>query len=184
MNDFHSFCSLSTYILSREDVLLGLGKLQSWTRTGTGIKQVHGCADVPGRHRTSCNSWGWRNHSCNKYIQCIRISLMDKLIFTFLETYFWLHWVFIAASRFFLIVASRVCSLVVVHGLNTCGLQALRERRLSSCGTRAQLSHVWSSQTRDWTCVPCIARRFLTTGPPGKPHNEFFFFFFTIWVFR
>ena len=31
--------------------------------------------------------------------------------------FFWLHWVFIAALRFSLVVASRGCSLVVVHRL-------------------------------------------------------------------
>ena len=46
-------------------------------------------------------------------------------------------------------------------------------------GTRASVAvavglvalwHVWSSWTRDWTCIasPLLAGRFLTTGPPGK----------------
>ena len=67
---------------------------------------------------------------------------------------------------------------LVAHGPFHCGLQAQwlpsagsRVCRLSSCGTRAELLHsMWdlSSLTRDWTSVPCIASRFLTTGPPGK----------------
>ena len=28
-----------------------------------------------------------------------------------------------------------------------------------------------SSQPKDWTCISCTGRRFLTTEPPGKPEN-------------
>jgi hypothetical protein len=45
----------------------------------------------------------------------------------------------------------RVGSVVVAHGL--------------SCS-----KHVESSQTRDWTSVPCVGRQ-LTTGPPGKSYR-------------
>ena len=52
-------------------------------------------------------------------------------------------------------------SVVVAHGLSSCGLRAL-ERRLSSCGTRAVAPwHVGSSQTRARTRVPCFGRRIL-----------------------
>ena len=46
-------------------------------------------------------------------------------------------------------------SPVVEHRLQT--------RRLSSCGSRAQLLHgmMGSSQTRTRTCVPCIGRQIL-----------------------
>ena len=36
-----------------------------------------------------------------------------------------------------------------------------------------------SSQTRDWTLVPCIARRLLTTGPAGK--SQTYNILFYIW---
>ena len=42
---------------------------------------------------------------------------MGILIFMFLKICFWCHWVFIAASRFLLIVASRVYALVAAHRL-------------------------------------------------------------------
>ena len=75
--------------------------------------------------------------------------------------YFWLHWVFVAARGLSLVAASRGysslrglliavasrcrawvlgtwASVVVTHGLSSCGLWAL-ERRLTYCG--AQASH-------------------------------------------
>ena len=57
--------------------------------------------------------------------------------------YFWLHWVFIAEHGLLTVVAS----LTVETGSRRTGLAALK--------------HVGSSQTRDWTHVPCIARRIL-----------------------
>ena len=75
--------------------------------------------------------------------------------------FFWLHWVFVAARGLSLVAASVgysslwcagfslrwllllrsmgsrcTASVVVVHGLSSCGSWAL-ERRLSSCGARA-----------------------------------------------
>ena len=75
---------------------------------------------------------------------------------------FWLHWVFVAARRLSLVAASRGATLrcgvqashyggfsccgsrapgmrasvVLAHGLSSCGSQAL-EHRLSSCGAQA-----------------------------------------------
>ena len=46
-----------------------------------------------------------------------------------------------------------VASLVAEHRLQT--------RRLSSCGSRAELRHVGSSQTRARTRIPCIGRQIL-----------------------
>ena len=60
-------------------------------------------------------------------------------------------------------------SVVVVHGLSSCGLQAL-ERRLSSCGARAQLLRgMWGLPGPGLEPMyPALAGRFLTTVPPGK----------------
>ena len=60
-------------------------------------------------------------------------------------------------------------SVVVAHGLSSCGLQAL-ERRLSSCGARAQLLHgMWDLPGPGLEPVsPALAGGFLTTAPPGK----------------
>ena len=73
--------------------------------------------------------------------------------FFFLIIYFWLRWVFVAARRLSLSCGAQAsrcggfschraqalgaqASVVVTHGLSSCGSWAL-ERRLSSCGTRA-----------------------------------------------
>ena len=65
----------------------------------------------------------------------------------YLFIYFWLHWVFVAAHRLSVVVASRgfsccgaralgaQASVVVARRLSSCGLWAI-ERRLSSYGAR------------------------------------------------
>ena len=60
-------------------------------------------------------------------------------------------------------------SVVVVHGLSSCGLWGL-ERRLSSCGTWASLLHdMWDLPGPGIEPVsPALAGGFLTTVPPGK----------------
>ena len=58
--------------------------------------------------------------------------------------YFWLHWVFVSARGLFSSCGERgllfvvVCnaSVVVAHGLSSCGSQDI-EHRLSSCGAQA-----------------------------------------------
>ena len=84
-----------------------------------------------------------------------------KFIYFIYIHYFWLRWVFVAACGLSLVAASRGYSslwcaashcggfsccgaralgtqatVVVAHGLSSCGARAL-ERRLSSCGARA-----------------------------------------------
>ena len=78
--------------------------------------------------------------------------------------------------------AQAVCmwvSVVVAHGLNSCGSWAL-ECRLSSCGARAQLLHgMWDLPGPGLEPMsPALAGGFLTTVPPGKPQHPFFFFLF------
>ena len=102
---------------------------------------------------------------------------------------FWLHWFFVAAHRLSLVAVSGGYSLlwcggfyccgaqalgaqtsvVVACGLRSCGSQAL-ERRLSSCGTRAQLlCGMWDPPRPGIELTsPALAGRFSTTAPPGK----------------
>ena len=63
-------------------------------------------------------------------------------------------------------------SVVVVCGLSTCGSWAL-ERRLSSCGTRAQLlCGMWDLPGPGLEPVsPAVAGGVLTTVPPGKSRS-------------
>ena len=73
---------------------------------------------------------------------------------------------FIAVRRPLTIVAS----LVVEHRLQT--------RRLSNCGSRAQLLHgMWDLPRLGLEPVsPALAGRFSTTAPPGKPQEHFLTF--------
>ena len=61
-----------------------------------------------------------------------------------------------------------VASLVAEHGLQM--------RRLSSCGSRAQLLRgIWDLPRPGFEPVsPELAGRFSTTEPPGKPNNVIF----------
>ena len=98
------------------------------------------------------------------YVNYISIKLFYIYIYIYIFFFlnFWPRWVFVAVRGLSLVAASRgysfvvvrglltavafLCcgaqalgvraSVVVAHGLSSCGLQAL-ERRLSSCGARA-----------------------------------------------
>ena len=105
----------------------------------------------------------------------------------YLFIYFWLRWVFVAACRLSLVVASggysslqcTGCSLWWLlllqspgsrrAGFSSCGSRAL-ERRLSSCGAQAQLLHgMWDLPRPGMEPVsPALAGGFLTTAPLGK----------------
>ena len=111
-------------------------------------------------------------------------------LFIYLFYYFGLCWVFIAVHGLSLVAASGVYSLLRCAGFSlwwllllqstgsrrvgfsSCGTQAL-ERRLSSCGARAQLLRsMWDLPGPGLEPVcPALAGRLLTTAPPG---NSFF----------
>ena len=65
-----------------------------------------------------------------------------------------------------------LASVVVAHGLSSCGSRAL-ERRLSSCGAQAWfLRSMWNPPGPGLKpASPALAGGFLTTAPPGKPKN-------------
>ena len=108
----------------------------------------------------------------------------NKFIYLF---NFWLHWVLVSARRLSLVAASggfsccrawalgTQASVVVACGLSSCGLRAL-ERRLSSCGTRAEfLCGMWDLPGPGLKPMfPALAGGFLTTVPRGSPVNCFF----------
>ena len=60
---------------------------------------------------------------------------------------------------------------IVVRGPLTIAASLVAERRLSSCGSRAQLLHgMWDPPRPGLEPVsPALAGRFSTTAPPGKP---------------
>ena len=75
-----------------------------------------------------------------------------------------------------IVVASLVGSTDSRYvGFSSCGSRAL-ERRLSSCGARAQLlCGMWDLPGPELKPVsPALAGGFLTTAPPGKPLLLFF----------
>ena len=118
-------------------------------------------------------------------------SFFLKLINLFV--YFWLRWVFVAARGLPLLVASGGYSLLWCAGFSLrwllllqsmgsrhtgfsrCGSWAL-ERRLSSCGARAQLLlSMWDLPGPGLEPMsPALAGGFLTTVPPGKPKKSLF----------
>ena len=118
----------------------------------------------------------------------------------FLFFFFWLRWVFIAVHGLSLAVVSglliavasldaehglqarglqqlrHVDSVVVAHGLSSCGSRAL-DRRLS-CGAQAQLlGGMWDLPGAGIKPMfPALAGGFLTTVPPGKSQDKVFHF--------
>ena len=122
-----------------------------------------------------------------------------KFIYLFIYFIFWLLWVFIVARGLFLVAASggysslqctgfslrwllllwstgTQASVVVAHGLSSCGSQGR--------SAQAQLLRgMWDLPGPGLEPVsPALAGGFLTTAPPGKSSvfflmNEFFFFF-------
>ena len=91
---------------------------------------------------------------------------------------------FVMVHGLLIVVASLWCraqalgawaSVVVAHGLSSCGSRAL-EHRLSSCGTSAQLLRsMWDLPGTGLKPVsPTLAGRFLTTVPPGKSCGKIF----------
>ena len=75
-------------------------------------------------------------------------------------------------------------SVVAAHSLSSCGIWTLQSVAFSSGGPWAQqlwpaglvaLPHVESCGPGNRTCVPALAGRFLTTGPPRKSCSILFF---------
>ena len=87
--------------------------------------------------------------------------------FKWMFVYFWLHWVFVAAHRLSL-VACVGFSFWWLLLLWSTGSRVCRLQRLWCTGLVA-VQHVGSSWTRNWTHVPWISSRFLTTRPWGSP---------------
>ena len=107
---------------------------------------------------------------------------MYRTFLFYLFIYLWLCWVFVFCARAFsncgklgpLFIAARgpltlTASLVAEHGLQT--------RRLSNCGSRAQLLRgMWDLPRPGLEPVsPALAGGFSTTVPPGKPNVPHFY---------
>ena len=111
---------------------------------------------------------------------------MQRKFFFFLKNltlfiYFWLCWVFVSVRGLSLVAASGGHSssrcaglslsrpLVVEHRLQT--------RKISSCGSRAQLLRgMWDLPRPGLEPVsPAVAGRLSTTAPPGKSQRKYFY---------
>ena len=102
------------------------------------------------------------------------------LIFIYLFIYLWLCWVFISVQGLSLVVARGGPLFIAVHGPLTIAASLvvehrLQTRRLSNCGSRAQLLRgMWDlPRPRLEPVSPALAGRFSTTVPPGKPLEHF-----------
>ena len=93
----------------------------------------------------------------------------------YLFIYFWLCWVFVSVRGLSPVAASGGHSSLRCTGLSLSRPlvveHRLQMRRLSSCGSRAQLLRgMWDLPRPGLEPVsPALAGRFSTTEPPGKP---------------
>ena len=103
-------------------------------------------------------------------------------LFIYFYIYFWLCWVFVSVWGLSPVVASGGHSSSRCAGLFTIAASLVAEhrlqmRRLSSCGSWAQLLRgIWDLPRPGLEPVsPALAGRFSTTAPPGKPPEKSFF---------
>ena len=110
------------------------------------------------------------------------------LFFMYVCMYVWLCWVFVSVRGLSLVVASGGHSLSWCggHSSSRCaGISLLRPliaehrlqmRRLSNCGSRAELLRgMWDLPRPGLEpASPALAGRFSTTAPPGKPRWKIF----------
>ena len=99
----------------------------------------------------------------------------------YLFIYFWLRWVFVSVQGISPVAASGGPLFIAVRGPPTIAAPPVAEhrlqtRRLSSCGSRAQLLRgMWDPPRPGLEPVsPAPAGRLPTTAPPGKPPDELF----------
>ena len=98
-------------------------------------------------------------------------------LFLLISLFFWLCWV---CARAFSSCGYRGPLFIVVHGPLTVAASLvvenrLQTRRLSGCGSRAQLPcGMWDLPRPGLEPVsPVLAGRFSNTAPPGKPPKQF-----------
>ena len=102
--------------------------------------------------------------------------------FIYLFIYFWLCWVFVCVRGLSLVAASGGPSSSRCAGLSLSrplvAEHRLQTRRLSSCGSRAQLLRgMWDLPRPGLEPVsPALAGGFSTTAPPGKPLATFYLY--------
>ena len=102
-------------------------------------------------------------------------------IFFIIYLFIWLCWVFVSVARAFSSCGKREPLFIAVRGPLTIAASPVAEhrlqtRRLSNCGSRAQLLRgMWDPPRPGLEPMsPALAGRFSTTAPPGKPLESTF----------
>ena len=102
--------------------------------------------------------------------------ILVDFLFIYLFIYFWLCWVFVSVQGLFSICGKWGPLFIAVRGPLTIAASPVAEhrlqmRRLSNCGSRAQLlCSMWDLPRPGLEPMsPALAGRFSTTAPPGKP---------------
>ena len=123
------------------------------------------------------------NQGCN--VSAVRafahfLILIFIYLFIYLSIYLWLCCVFVSVRRLSVVVDKRGPLFIAVRGPLTIVASLVREhtlqtRRLSNCGSRAQLLRgMWDLPRPGLELVsPALAGKFSTTAPPGKPCSFF-----------
>ena len=127
----------------------------------------------------------WGKIGCNEILFYFYFFIATLFIY-FIYLFIWLCWVFGSCEGFLWL---RQVGATLHHGAGTALIAVrgpftiaappvaghrLQTRRLSSCGSRAQLLHgMWDLPRPGLEPVsPALAGRLSTTAPPGKPCNE------------
>ena len=108
--------------------------------------------------------------------------LFFKKIFIYLFYFhLWLCWIFVSVRGLFLVAASGGPLFIAVRGSLTITASLvvehrLQTRRLSNCGSRAQLlGGMWDPTRPGLEPVsPALAGRLSTIAAPGKPQQNYF----------
>lgn len=145
----------------------------------------------PYSHSTMFSCCSWIRTSYLLMDECLPFVhpfVNAHLFYLFKKFCFWLRWIFCCClwsfsscgewgllSRCGAWVSDWLLLFVVGAwalgcGLSSCGLWALGAGSVAVCTGSSCLAALGSSQSRDWTRVPCTGRcGSPTTGPPGKP---------------
>ena len=114
------------------------------------------------------------------FFNAILVCLHSFYVCMYVCMYVWLCWVFVSVRGLSLVAASGGHSSSLCAGLSLSrplvAEHRLQTRRLSSCGSRAELLRgMWDLPRPGLEpASPALAGRFSTTAPPGKPLIQYF----------